>query len=207
MAGRPSDPLLAFLRDSMRRKRVNTAMLAERVGVDRGELKQRLAGAADLTVDEFIRIADALQIGPAQLGVAGTAPTAPPTGEVANEWEPDPTGKIARQVLRLGFALGIDLFVVFDTRGLESSGVPPAVLARFPEQLPIKLDAKYHVHNRPRFLDDAFECMLSFDALYTCTFPWSAFRQVTFHLPQDDGEAPPPSSEPSRPGGHLRVVK
>jgi hypothetical protein len=132
---------------------------------------------------------------------------------------PDALGNLPRQVLQLGFALGIDLFVLLDVRQLAGSNVPPAVLQRFPDTLPIKLEARYHAHNRPRYRDDTLEIVLSFDALYTCTFPWTAFREVRFLLPEEPLRVAPPTSgpetpappepDPPRPGGgpFLRVVK
>lgn len=218
MPGRPSDPLLAFLRDTLRRRQLTTAALAARTGLDRAALKHKLAGQADLSIDEFILLSQALELSPEQLGLAPSAPAAEagPRLVVADEpaeepeadedgWEPDSMGNLPRQAMRLGFALGIDLFVLFDSRQLKSSGVPPKVLAQFPDQLPIKLDARYHADNEPVFGEDNFRCVLSFDALYTCTFPWSAFRQISFQLPQEE-PAPPP--EPKRPSGPvLRVIK
>lgn len=141
----------------------------------------------------------------------------PPMAGIAEV--PDALGNLPRQVLQLGFALGIDLFVLLDARQLGASNVPPSVLQRFPDTLPIKLEARYHAHNRPRYRDDTLELVLSFDALYTCVFPWTAFREVRFLLPEEPLRLPsptpttdapsPPEPEPPRPGGgpFLRVVK
>lgn len=211
MAVPPSEPLLALLRDVIRKKRLTTAELADKLQVDRAMLKHQLAGKEPLTVDDFIRLSTALELTPQQLGVADL-PEPPLTlaavgeaPEPGREPGPDPLGNLPRQVLELGFALGIDLFLLLDTAQLGDSRVPPPVRARFPDSLPIRLEAKFHRHNKPRFLDDAFECTLSFDALYTCTFPWTAFRQVTFNLPtEQEREAPQP---PKPAGPHLRLVK
>ena len=124
---------------------------------------------------------------------------------------PDALGNLPKQILQLGFALGTDLFLVLDVKQLGESKVPNSVLSRFQDALPIKLEAKYHAHNRPRYHEDRFECVLSFDALYTCTFPWTAFKEVRFLLPEEPIRpvAPPTPPEPTRPSGgpQLRVVK
>lgn len=212
MPTRPSEPLLTFLRDVIRQKGYTTAELADRCGIDRADLKRRLAGAEPLTVDEFVQIANALELSPTELGLAGEPPGPPrvvadgtpeaPSGPPA----PDPLGNLAEQVLRMGFALGVDLFLHLDATQLADSGVPPAVRKQFPELLPLALPAKWHRHNRPRFEADSFECVLSFDRLYTCTFPWTAFRAVRFDLPVE--AAPPPTVEPPAPARPtLRVIK
>jgi hypothetical protein len=247
---RPSEPILEMLRGWVRRKGLTTAQVAERSGLERARVKVLLAGQDVMTIDEFLLVTQAMDIGPEELGLVPspdapaspdatvaerpTRPTAPrlviasgdtppppiplrpvqtvptPTGDAP--LEPDALGNLPKQVLQLGFALGIDLFMILDARQLRGSNVPQAVLSRFPETLPIRLEARYHSHNRPRYLDDCFECVLSFDALYTCTFPWSAFREVRFLLPE---EAPRPSVPPERTdpepptsgGPRLRVVK
>ncbi len=124
---------------------------------------------------------------------------------------PDALGNLPKQILQLGFALGTDLFLVLDARQLAESKVPASVLSRFQDALPIKLEAKYHAHNRPRYFEDRFECVLSFDALYTCTFPWTAFKEVRFLLPEEPIRpvtTPTPPETPRPSGGpQLRVVK
>ena len=228
---RPSEPLLAFLRDAMRRKGLTTSALATRIERDRGELKRSLAGVDPLTVDDLVRISQELALTPAELGLTGAAaelaeepetsaepsqPTPPillrPAGPPVEEMEEPTLGEIpARDVLQLGFKLGVDLFAILETSSLGESGVPDAVLKRFPERLPIQFEARYHRHNKPVFGDETFQCVLSFDRLYTCTFPWEAFREVRFLLPSDtpstparppEPPAPPPPSRPT-----LRVVK
>ncbi len=219
MTGRPSEPLLNFLRDTIRRKGYSTAELAETCGIERGALKRRLGGAEPLTVDELVLISNALELTPAEVGIAAGPESAEaeihalPTAGLAPA--ADPLGNLPEQVMRLGFALGLDLFVVLDSKQLASSGVPKTVLSRFTDSLPIRLEAKYHRHNKPGFHTHHFECSLSFDALYTCTFPWASFKQVTFTMPAD--LPVPPAPEPTPPGPDapgreprapfLRVVK
>ena len=223
MAARPSEPVLSLLRDVIRRKGLSTAQVAERAGLDRSDLKRQLAGDLEMTIDQFIAISEVLEIGPDQLGLS-QSPNAPrlalaPVGalgprttEFPDFEPPDALGNLPKQVLQLGFALGIDLFLVLDAARLAESGVPTSVLARFPESLPIKLDARFHPHNRPRFHEDVFEVVLSFDKLYTCRFPWSCFRQVQFNLPAEPilppPEPPPAATPPAKGAGpHLRVIK
>lgn len=216
---RPSEPLLTFLRDTVRRKGYSTAELAERTGIERAALKRRLGGSEPLTVDDLVLLSQALELSPAEIGLGGQeAPEVHPLPGANLVAAPDPLGNLGEQVLRLGFALGVDLFLVLDSKRLGESGVPKTVLGRFPDSLPIRLEAKYHRHNKPRFEADHFECVLSFDALYTCTFPWTAFRQVTFTLPEEAPAPPaPPPPEPEPPprddgtapgrAPFLRVVK
>ncbi|MES2641499.1 MAG: helix-turn-helix transcriptional regulator [Myxococcota bacterium] len=214
MASRPSDPLLAFLRDAVRKKGLNTAELAARTGLDRAKLKHSLAGHEDLTVDDLIALSKALELTPAELGLAGvegadtpidTLVAAPPE-PIAG---PDPFGNLSRQVVEHGFALGIDLFLVLDTTQLVGSGIPRQVLDEQREQLRLRMEARWFPQNKARFLDDAMVCMLSFDALYECTLPWSAFRSVTFLLPAEahvpTTPEPPAPVRPAAP--FLRIVK
>lgn len=212
MPTRPSEPLLAFLRDAIRKKGLNTADLAGRVGMDRTKLKHRLAGTEDLTVDELIALSKALELTPAEMGLGGVDP-APEAEEIApppTPPGPDPFGNLARQVVEQGVALGVDLFFVLDGTQLAGSGVPKAVLAEYPDQFRLRMEARWFPQNKFRFRDDALVCMLSFDALYECTLPWSAFRTVTVLLPAEapvapKPEPPAPTTRPAAP--FLRVVK
>jgi transcriptional regulator with XRE-family HTH domain len=224
VATRPSEPLLAFLRDAVRKKGLNTAQLATRTGIDRTRLKHRLAGDEDLTVDDLIALSKALEITPAELGLAGgedmsvDADESPGLAAAPEEprlvagapAEPDPFGNLPRQVVQLGFALGVDLFLTLDSTQLAGSGVPRLVLETHRETLRLRMEARYFPQNKARFLDDAMVCVLSFDALYECTLPWSAFRDVTFLLPAEAAPAPRPQPPTTpRPAGppHLRIVK
>lgn len=225
MPARPSDPLLGFLRETLQTRGMSTAELAERSGLDRAALKQKLAGSADLTVDEFIVLAQALEVKADQFGLGGAEPAVTPIAPAGprlavvdeaaaaeppeEDWAPDALGNLPRQVLKLGFALEVDMFVEFDVHRLAESGVPKDVLASYPKVLPISLPARYHRHNQPVFADDAFSCVLSFDRLYTCTFPWASIVEVRARFAVEAAApAPAPKPEPPRPAGpHLRVVK
>lgn len=240
MPARPSEPLLQLLRDVARTKGLNTAALAKAADIPRARLKHVLAGSEALTVDELIGLSQALEISAGDMaGIPTDLPTAEPKDALESGPEAvpsrrggaalatvddgpppihiDPFGNHAEQMLTLGFGLGCDIHVVLDTTKLEDTGVPPATIARFPERLPLHLEASYHRHHDPRFLPEALQLTLSFDALYTCTLPWAAFQQVTlFPLAPEPPEAPAPEPDPepestpeppSRRGGHLRLVE
>ncbi len=118
----------------------------------------------------------------------------------------DPEGPQVAEILRLGFALGVDMHFVCSTDELRHSGVPESVRARFPDLLPVKLDAAYHHAHRVRYLPEGLQLRLSFDSVYSCLFPWSAIRQVTLvpEAPLD----PEPEPEPELTSGppRLRLV-
>jgi hypothetical protein len=224
---RPSDPLLGFLRDVIRRKSLTTQALAEKAGIDRSILKRRLSGTEAMTVDDLVLLSNALELGPDELQFpAAPGPVLTPSvasgglavthggeqqddepDDALDDDSPDPAGSLPKQVVRLAFALGIDVMLMFDSTQLGASGVPASVLSRFKELMPIRLEAKFHRHNKPVFGDDEFQCVLSFDRLYTCNFPWTAFRQVHFILPVEEPVVPEP--EPPKPAGKpfLRVIK
>jgi transcriptional regulator with XRE-family HTH domain len=122
----------------------------------------------------------------------------------------DPDGPQAAEILRLGFALGIDMTFGCATDEVRESGVPEVVLSRFPELLPIRMDAAYHHANRAQYLEEGLVLRLSFDRVRTCLFPWSAIRHVTLFpeppLEPEGLEEPPPEPEPGV-GPALRLVK
>jgi len=235
MPPRPSEPLLQLLREVARKKGLNTAALARAADIPRSRLKHVLAGSEPLTVDELIGLSQALEISagdmaglPADLApVDGGEPERGPEAvagrrsgaqlATVDEGPPpihiDAYGNHAEQMLTLGFGLGCDIHIVLDSTQLDGTGVPAATLARYKERLPLHLEAAYHRHHDPRFLPEALQLTLSFDALYTCTIPWSAFQQVTlFPLAPEPPAAPPPEPEdepqpPPRRGGHLRLVE
>jgi hypothetical protein len=247
MAPRPSEPLLQLLRETARKKGLNTAALAASAGIDRTRLKHVLAGSEALTVDELIGLSKTLELDAA--AVAGAPGLDEADGELGeddaqSEEGPapapvkmralsrrdldrslhiDPLGNHAEQALRLGFGLGCDMFIHLHAARLKTSGIPRDTLARFPEEVPLRLDAAFHRHHDPRFLPEGLQVVLSFDALYTCLIPWDAFSRVTFiplapePLSTDDEDGKDedgkdeggPSPEPDGGGprrGHLRLV-
>lgn len=217
---RPSEPLLVFLRDAIRRKGLSTADLAERVGKGRAEIKRALAGTDPLTVDDLVLMSQALQLTPAELGLV--PPDAPqPTEDVpapvplrvagddppeAPAGGPDPFGNLPEQVLRLGFTLGLDLMVECDSTKLGASGIPKTALDANPKFMKLAFPAKYHKHNQAVFGAEAFGVRLSFDKIYTCALPWESIRGVSFILPAEEPAPPAPAPEPTRRPA-LRVVK
>ena len=122
------------------------------------------------------------------------------------DWTPDPIGIQARQLLRLGFALGTDILFYAKTEDLLGRGIPNHILSKeqFTSRIPIRLDAEYHQYIKPVYLDDGIEVRLSFDALYTCFFPWHSIIQVSFFVEE---EPPQPDNEKENPAPFLRVVK
>ena len=229
MDERPSAPLVTILREAARKKGWNTSALAAETGLERGHLKRLLAGREPMLVDEMILLSNAMQLDPSDMGV-----TIPDGAEITVEEPPEPPpptplkaigrhepppampafpdldGVQAEQIFRLGFMLGCDLLFVADTAQLSESGVPAAVLQRYRENLPIRLDAAYHRHYRPEYFPVGVELRLSFDAVYTCLFPWAAIRQVTLFpfapdLPDED--EPEETDESGRQVGHLRVIE
>ncbi len=205
---RPSDPLLGLLRDVVRKKALTTQELSDKTGIDRSILKKRLSGVEAMTVDDLVLLSDALALGADPMGLSIAASNGP--AEIVDG--PDPTGNLSKQVLQLAFTLGIDVLLMLDATQLGDSGVPNSVLSRFKDLLPIRLDARFHRHNKPVFGPEEFQAVLSFDRLYTCSFPWTSFRQLHFLLPTEEPAPPvePPQPEPTRPAAKpsfLRVIK
>ncbi len=227
-----SAALLATVRKAMKRRGLNVAALAKELDLPRRELRPILRGAAPLPVDLFFAMVESLQLTPQELGVpSGLAqvveeeeqedaaqqrlePALALHSDADDDAGPqevalaDPDGPQAAEIMRLGFALGVDMHLVLRTAALQGSGVPESTLARFPEHLPISLDAAYHHHYRARYHADALELRLGFDRIRTCLFPWAAIERITL-VPEPPDEAPqepaPQPEEPGRPG--LRLVK
>lgn len=227
MPARPSNALLGWLRTLIDQRGSSVADLAARTQLDRAHLRKVLAGAESMTVDELLLVTQALELAPKDFGLpaddavpAEAAPAAedaarPQLGvvpDVADAAEPtdrpalDPWGNHPEQLVRAGFALGCDFQLVADTPQLGASGVPKAVLERHARELVLKFDAAYHSYNAPRYTDAAVTVTLSFDALYDCTLPFTAIKQVTF-WPAAPETVKPEAREPEKPRGpHLRLV-
>jgi transcriptional regulator with XRE-family HTH domain len=214
---RPSDPLLAWLRTHLERKRLNTARLAESAGIERARLRKILAGTEPMLVDELLGISRALDLSPSDLAGADI-PEVIPGAEarplrVAEDDEDvgpkvDPWGNQPEQLFRIAFGLGCDFFFLSEAAQLEKSGIPESVLTQYRgRDLPVKLDAAYHQYNQPRYDPVAVTLTLSFDALYDCRFPWSAIKQVIFYPVPPEPE-PTEEIEEEKPKGapHLRLV-
>lgn len=226
MSGRPSEPLLAMLRKVAGEKKLNTAALARAANVPRTRMKHVLSGSEPMTVDEFILLSQVLELDPTGMAEA-IDEEEEATADEADEAAPlrslrrresvgldvDPLGNHSWQILQLGLMLGIDMFIVLDASKLAESGVPKQVLGRYPEHLPLRLDAAYPRHHQATYLPVGLQVRLSFDALYTCVIPWDAFTEVRLTPlppdPVDEAPEPDPDPDPTEPTtrrGHLRLV-
>jgi len=214
MADSPSEPLLSWLRDLIQRKGLNTAAVAERAHLPRARVRKLLAGTEPMLVDELMKLSNALEIDPADMGLADVPAEVPAPAEKPAEVEVptvDPFGNHPEQMFKIAFGLGVDFFFLSEARQLEDSGVPATVLQQYEgREIPIKLDAAYHSYNNPRYSDHGITLTLSFDQLYECSFPWTAIKQfILFPVTPDeasDDDAPDDDEPPSDGIPHLRLV-
>lgn len=210
-----SEPVLAWLRKLIRSRGTNTIELAEQTGLPRNKVRRLLTGADTMTLEELLKLSHALDISPEDMRLSKEAvDVSEDESETIAFPEPqvDPYGNHAEQLVRIAFDLGSDFLITLSTKSIADSGVPQAVLAKFEDgELPIRLDAKYHRYNDPRYTEDALTLTLSFDQLHDCTFPWSSIRQILFLTDEPKPEIEP-SVEPRvaapHEGGkpHLRLI-
>ena len=208
--------LLDMLQRGMSQKNMNTASLASAIGLERKILKRLLTGASDISVRDFMRISIALKLDanfleehnmipssnePAQMKPTLTLQNN--TEEESDGWGPKPFSNHTRQLVAYGFALGCNMLLLCRTEKLKNSNIPEQVRAQFHPHMPIQLDAQYHPYNKPQYFDDGLELRLSFDALYTCFFPWHSIERVVF-LPQMEEDSS--SEEETPPTPTLRLV-
>lgn len=202
--------MLAWLRRLIETKKSSAADLAAKTGLERGHLRKILQGAEPMTLDELLLLSQVLEIRPSDFGlpagdeVPDEPPPAPPRDLAADPW-----GNQPEQLFRMAFALGCDFYFTSDATQLAESGVPASVLERHPRELGIKMDAAYHRYNEPKYSPTGVTLTLSFDALYACTFPWTAIKQVVFWPAPPEAVAPapePPEAPPAKKGPHLRLV-
>lgn len=225
--GRPSEPLLAWLRDTLKQKGLNTAHIADASGLSRTRVRKILGGVEDMTVDELMMLSDGLQLDPSDLtGVAlaetealaslaeGPVPLATANPDVDDrpdlETVIDPWGNQPEQLFRIAFGLGCDFLFLATASELAGSGVPGHVVETYKgRELPIKLEAAYHKYNEPKYSPEGISLTLSFDALYDCHFKWSCIKQFVLYpaepqMPEQDDDAAPDTPGPAVP--HLRLV-
>jgi transcriptional regulator with XRE-family HTH domain len=211
-----------MLRKVAKEKKMNTAALARATKVPRGRMKHLLSGGEPMTVDELILLSQALELDPTGMAAEAEAMEAEPEASGPSlrtlhrrevpEFTLDPYGNHAWQIVQVGLMLSVDMFLVLDATKVQSSGIPKNVLARYPERLPLTLDAAYHQHHRCTYLPEGLQVRLSFDALYTCVLPWDSFLSVHLTPLPPDPVAPEPDPDPepeqdSKPRrGHLRLV-
>lgn len=230
MPARPSEPILEWLRNTIKTKGVTVAALADASGEKRAVVRRVLAEQEPLTVDQLIQWTKVLELGmedfagissvmqqepsaPGQPKVMGRAPmrvagTEAESVEEDDRFTVDPFGMQAEQAIRLAFAMGVDFAFIADSAQLQGTGVPETVLARHPERLLIKLDAAYHRYNEPRYAEDDLTLTLSFDTVRVCRFPWSSLLQVTYFVEPPPPITPEPEEpEPSRGRPTLRLVQ
>lgn len=212
---RPSDPLLSWLRNLINERGLNTAAIATRADLPRARMRKLLAGGEPMLVDELLKISEALELSPADMGVPvdqlpdeDESEEAAPGLAVAEPDEQagpdvDPWGNHHQQLFEIAFALGCDFGFTAKPDMLGDSGVPQAVLDQHSGRMMlIQLEAAYHNYNDPRYDESGVTITLSFDALYTCRFPWTAIHQVLF-TPTPFDEA---GGDPTDDGPHLRLV-
>ena len=87
----------------------------------------------------------------------------------------------ARALITIGFEQALYFTFLANTEKLQNSGLPEYILQKFSRHVPIQLDPQFHVYNKPDFQSKGLMLTLSFDALYTCFFPWDSISQVVFH--------------------------
>lgn len=214
----PSSQILDLLLDMMKKKYLNTASLSQKSGIDKNTLKRIFNDKEELTVNQLMKLSaaldlqetDFLQIPESSDDTMTSQDSAMlKSSDSSTDWTPNPMGIQAEQIIRLGFALGVDILFTAETKYLENSQVPESILKKFDPKMPIRLDAAYHHHYRPNYFDDGIEIRLSFDALYTCFFPWHSIDQVTCFVFEEEPESEKivPLEEKTNPASFLRVVK
>lgn len=186
---RPSEPLLAWLREMIDQRGLNTAAVATRADLPRNRVRKLLAGKEPMLVDELLRISEALDLKPSDMGIpdADELPDEPAEralGVVDDDDDDDapnvnPYDNHHRQLLEVAFALGCDFAMTVHPEELLDTGIPRHVLdAHLGRLMLIQLDAAYHSYNNPRYDEGGITLTLSFDALYDVRFPWSSIHQV-----------------------------
>lgn len=207
---RPSDPLLKWLRAQLDSRGMNTASLATKLGMPRADVRRVLTGAEPMTVDDLLRISEAVGLTAEDMGLAGPA-AAEEALDAAEEAEDGAHwGNQPEALFRLGFDLGIDFTFFVDVSALTDWGGPEDVLDGFVgKEMPIRLDAAYHEFMDPIFEERGVKLTLSFDKLYRCTFPWVSIARVLFvpfppALPEE--EEAPPEPDPDKGPPRLRLV-
>ena len=215
MKNRPSEPIIALILQVMNTQGINTATLAKKVGLDKRLLKKILSGQEVLTVDQLMLISAAIELSEEYLEQlnfrppvsSSESPQLPTLESIEVNWEPEPNSIHARQLLKMGFALGADILFTAKSDTLSGFGIPDTILAQpqFQPKIPIRLDAAYHQYYKPMYSDDGVEIRLSFDAVYTCFFPWHSIDRISFFVEE---EAPAPiEQDDATPAPFLRVIK
>lgn len=207
---RPSDPLLAWLRQWLDAHDVSVAEVARRMQITRPRARKLVTGAEPMTLDEFVLLTQALGVDPTEVSGAEATPAQPsPVRAVPAPVDLPDDACQAERVLRLAFDQQIDVQLRLHEPSLEGWGGPDAVREAWAgKDLPIQLLATYHKFMEPAFTAEGFGVTLSFDRLYRCQLPWAAVRSITCvpMPPKAAAPEPPPAPEP-RPRPTLRLVK
>ena len=207
----PSEPIIDLILKVMKDRSINTATLAKKIGIEKKILKSILRGNQPLTVDQLMLISANIELSEeylSQLNFFSNETKEVSTSDVREEpkeWEPDPQGIHALQLIQLGFALGIDILFSAQTDILHGLGIPKQVLQQpqFQPKIPIRLDASFHQYYNPRYCEDGLEIKLSFDAVYDCFFPWHSIDRVSFFVEEEAPTQPPQKEE----APFLRIIK
>ncbi|MBM74869.1 MAG: hypothetical protein CMK59_05675 [Proteobacteria bacterium] len=175
-------PLRQALLEMIQKKGWNTSSAAKAIDMDRKELKRMLQGKIPLTVNTMIKLGAVLDIQPEDLERLSQAPkTQPPKLQpLPNLRTDDLLNNQPEALIKIGFKMGMSFRFLARTDLLVDSGVPEYILQQFTPLLPIQLDPLYHQHHNPKFQSKGIELTMSFDALYTCFFPWESIQRVVF---------------------------
>ena len=217
-----SNELLRLLRQLSNQRRLTPAVLAQRTGMSRGQVRRLLSGREPMLVDDLLKLSTAMELTPTDLGLGGIEGASSEGAETeaitevgsplevlsSAEEESGYYSVHAAELVQTGFRLGCNFLLVCDTSLLQNSGVPDVVLTQHEGRpLTIQFDAAYHGYNKPRFDMDGLKVTLSFDALYECTFVWAAIQRVVFFPEMEPVPEEHPPEPPSEPDGSAKVIR
>jgi len=212
---RPSEPLLQWLREMLDKKGMNTAHVANAAGIKRSRARRILSGTEPMLVDELLKLSEALDLSPADMGVPLDAPELPEPADDdpgPEDYEPQVNQWVNhhRQLIQIAFALGCNFAFWVHTDELGDSGVPRSVLdAHEGREMLIQLDAAYHKFNKPLYERDHILLTIGFDDICDCRFPWDAISRIFFMpAPRTDieGDDDDDDNESVEQTPHLRLV-
>ena len=188
-----TEKIRSLLVQLMQKKSISTTQMAQQLGMERKKLKRILGGREVMSVDILLQISEKLDLKPEDLsGIEEMSASKSNTTHKTNRkqglqdiassrskeklWEQNQ----ARALIEIGFEQALFFTFLAHTDQLKDSGLPDYILQKFARHVPIQLDPLYHVHNKPDFQRKGLLLTLSFDALYTCFFPWESIVQVVF---------------------------
>ncbi len=131
MSEKPSELLLQLLRDAAETKNLNTLAVAEAANLDAERVHQVMGGHEPITVDEFVALAYALDLGLEELGVpAGLVGAGPSIADDDEEPEPEPEPKGPRLAVATEDSLPSDDLGMAVADAADSYGNQPAQIFR-----------------------------------------------------------------------------